>query len=153
MLERRLAALDAQGKARAADANRVAVELRELDAAAAKAHAAGQVREGKLQSLLAKLETLRLEKADRLDLAAVSARVGALENQRAYEDGAGLSMGDVKARLEAMERAAAELRVRTILEERVQALAESKGDAAALGAQLAATRDALKTAVQEVRLY
>jgi hypothetical protein len=59
-------------------------------------------------------------------------------------------MHAVRARLEAMERAAAELRVRTVLEERVQALAESKGDAALLFAQLAATGDALRSAVQEV---
>jgi len=60
-------------------------------------------------------------------------------------------LSQVKARLEVVEGATADLRVRTVLEERVQALAESKGDAQLLEAQLNATAEALKTAVEEVR--
>lgn len=150
-LEKRLAALDAQGKARVAQANLMQNELASLETAAATAQAARELREARMAEFQERFRLAVSEKADRRDLSAVSGRVSVLEQQRDYEEGAGLSMNDVKERLEALERATADLRVRTVLEERVHALAETKGDAALLSAQLQATREALKNAVQEVR--
>lgn len=150
-LEKRLAALDAQGKARVAQANIMTSELASLESAASAAQSARELREARMAEFQERFRLAVAEKADRGDLSAVSGRVSVLEKQRDYEEGAGLSMNDVKDRLEALERATADLRVRTVLEERVQALAETKGDAALLAAQLQATREALKHAVQEVR--
>ena len=94
VLERRLAALGAQGKARTAQASGLAAELEKLEAASGAAQA-GRDRSARLEATVRRLAELQATKADRADVAAVGARVGALEATREREAAAGLSMDQV----------------------------------------------------------
>jgi hypothetical protein len=77
--------------------------------------------------------------------------VSGIEEVMYKEKKSGLSMPEIADRLETLEKTTGELRVRTVLEEQVQRLAETKGDASVFTAQLNELSFALRRLVDEVR--
>ena len=85
------------------------------------------------------------------DLGHLALRVASLEQVGHAEQDQGLSMREVAERLARLEGATADLRVRTVLEEQVQALALTKGDARDFTAQLSRMDGALRGLVEDLR--
>ena len=107
----------------------VKAKVEALEAAAAlQAASSGQLKSD--------FEALAEGKASRSDLEAVSLRAAVLEQQKAEEAASGADQTVVALRLSALESALADLRVRGVLEQQVETLTRTKGDAAVFPAKL-----------------
>jgi len=102
-----------------------------------------------VESLMLALEA---RKADVTHVQEVQMRVDALERARNERDATGsISKDELRVRLPALERAVADLRVKNVLEQQVQALMFSKGDANVLKAQMAGLSASVRTLVDDAR--
>jgi len=150
-LMKRLEDLENGGNARKTQMDTLDKALHAISSSAAEVVAQGSGRDGKLRELNAKLKALSSAKVSRRDYDGLHRRVNGIEEVMFREKQGGLSMPEIADRLEILEKTTAELRVRTVLEEQVQKLAETKGDAAVFTAQLNELSFALRRLVDEVR--
>jgi hypothetical protein len=113
--------------------------------------ALGLQREERLAGLKKRVEQLETAKADKTSVQFVAKRVEALEKLRQLEEEGGLNIGEIGKRIELLERAAADLRVRGVLERQVQALSDTKADAVEFTNRLHDLGRSLQHMVEEVR--
>ena len=135
-LLKRLEKLEGSGKISAHKASEANGLVRDVKAKVEALEAAAALQAASSGQLKSDFEALAEGKASRSDLEAVSLRAAVLEQQKAEEAASGADQTVVALRLSALESALADLRVRGVLEQQVETLTRTKGDAAVFTAKL-----------------
>ena len=135
-LLKRLEKLEGSGKISAHKASEANGLVRDVKAKVEALEAAAALQAASSGQLKSDFEALAGGKASRSDLEAVSLRAAVLEQQKAEEAASGADQTVVALRLSALESALADLRVRGVLEQQVETLTRTKGDAAVFTAKL-----------------